>query len=352
MKLLDRYIATNVLVSVAGVLLLIVGLDAVFAFIAELEDLQNQYQMPQAFHYILLTIPRRTYDYVPVATLIGCLIGLGMLAGTSELTVIRAAGVSVMRIVWAAIKPILLLVVGCLFLGQYVVPQTEQYAQSQRTLLIDGSDTLSSRHGFWYRETNEFFHVKAIQPNGVIFGLARYVFDDHQQLVKAEYAERGIFQGDHWVLEDVRQTLFEADRTHYAILPTETWNSQITPKIMSVVVLRPAILSLTDLFVFARYRDRQGIEAGQFYFAFWKKVLQPITTIVMVFIAISFIFGPLRSVTMGQRIVTGVVVGLVFTYAQDMLGHVSVVYEVPPLMAAGAPMLIFLAVGLHLLRRI
>ncbi|CBL45743.1 Predicted permease YjgP/YjgQ [gamma proteobacterium HdN1] len=352
MRLLDRYIGVSVLTSVAGMLLLIVGLDVVFSFIGELEDLKNQYQMPQALQYILLTIPRRVYDYVPVATLIGCLIGLGMLANTSELTVIRAAGVSVMRIVWSAVKPVLLVVVGALVLGQYVVPKTEQYAQGLRTLWIDGSDTISSRNGFWYREGDEFFHVNAIQTDGVVYGLARYVFDGDQRLLEAEYAERGVFEGDHWRLENVRRTRFDQDHTQYATMESSTWRSQITPQLMSLVVLKPTALSLTDLYTFARYRDQQSISSGQFYYAFWKKTLQPATTIVMVFIAISFIFGPLRSVTMGQRLITGIIVGLVFTYAQDMLGHISVVYNVPPLIAAGLPIAIFLGVGIKLLRRV
>lgn len=352
MRLLDRYIGTSVLASVAGVLLLIVGLDAVFAFISELEELENRYQLPQALMFIVTTLPRRVYEYVPVATLIGCLVGVGALANTSELTVIRAAGISVMRIVWSAIRPVLLVVAGALILGQYVVPKTEQYAQSQRTLLIDGSDTIRARHGFWYREGDDYFHIKAIQPNGVVYGLARYIFDKNQRLIEAEYAERGLFQGDHWMLEEVRQTVFELDGTRHNTIDRLRWDTRITPQLMSIVVLKPTNLSFTDLFTFASYRSEQGVEAGQYFFAFWKKVLQPVTTIVMVFIAISFIFGPLRSVTMGQRIVTGVVVGLVFTYAQELLGHVSVVYKVPPVIAAGVPVLIFLALGIRMLRRL
>lgn len=351
MRLLDRYIGTSVLFSVAGVLLLIVGLDAVFAFIAELEEIENQYQLPQALLYIVITLPRRIYEYVPVATLIGCLVGLGTLANSSELTVMRAAGVSVMRIVWSAIRPVLLVVLSALVLGQYIVPNTEQYAQSQRTLLIDGSDTIRAQHGFWYREGNEFFHIKAIQPNGVVYGLARYIFDESQRLSEAEYAEKGIFQGDHWILQDVRQTVFELDRTHHNTIDQLRWDTQLTPQLMNIVVLKPNNLSFTDLFAFASYRSDQGIEAGRYFFAFWKKVFQPATSIVMVFIAISFIFGPLRSVTMGQRIVTGVVVGLVFTYAQELLGHVSVVYRVPPFVAAGVPVVVFLAVGIRLLHK-
>ena len=101
MKLLDRYVGQTVLISVSMVLFLLISLDASFAFLAELDDLKGSYQAQEALIFILLTLPRRIYDFMPVATLIGCLIGLGSLANTSELTVIRAAGVSIARIVFA-----------------------------------------------------------------------------------------------------------------------------------------------------------------------------------------------------------------------------------------------------------
>ena len=120
MKLLDGYIAKAVFFAVFVVLLIIVGLDSVFSFVAELEELEAEYQILQALMYILLTTPRRIYEFIPIATLIGCLVGLGALANTSELTVMRAAGVSVMRIVYAAVKPVLGFVVLALVLGQFI----------------------------------------------------------------------------------------------------------------------------------------------------------------------------------------------------------------------------------------
>lgn len=352
MRLLDGYIAKAVFFAVLVVLLIIVGLDSVFSFVAELEELEGEYQILQALMYILLTTPRRIYEFIPIATLIGCLIGLGALANTSELTVMRAAGISVMRIVYAAVKPVMFFVFGALMLGQFVVPKTEQYAQSERTRQIDGSEALSSRYGYWFRDDDAYVHIKAIQPNGVLYGVARFTYDDNQNLVASDYSERALFQGDHWVLFNVKETAFQQNRAVVNQVDSLRWDSDITPSFLSIVALKPDDLSITGLLSYARQLAAQGLESGEYYFAFWKKVLQPFATIVMVFIAISFIFGPLRSVTMGQRITAGVVTGLGFNYGQELLGHVSIVFNVSPLIAAGIPIAICAGVGVALLRRV
>lgn len=352
MKLLDWYIAKAVFFAVLVVLLIVVGLDAIFAFVAELEELEGDYQAIEALFYILLTTPRRIYEFIPISTLIGCLIGLGALANNSELTVMRAAGISVLRIVFAAVKPVLVYILVALTLGQFVVPKTEQFAQSERTRHIDGSDALRAKHGYWYRDDQAYVHIKAIEPNGVLYGVARFWFNEQQQLTSSDYSERAIFQGDHWILFNLRETVLSASATAVKTYDTYRWDSAITPEFLSTVALRPDYLSLTGLFHYAGQLAQQGLDSGEYYFAFWKKVFQPFATVVMVFIAISFIFGPLRSVTMGQRITAGVVVGLIFNYAQELLGHVSIVFDVSPVIAAGIPILICFAVGVYLLRRI
>lgn len=77
----------------------------------------------------------------------------------------------------------------------------------------------------------------------------------------------------------------------------------------------------------------------------------PLGTAVMVLVAISFIFGPLRSVTMGFRVFTGLLVGLVFKYLQDLLGPMSVVYGFNPMLAVLIPIAISAVAGALLMRR-
>lgn len=351
MKHLDVYVGKTVLFAVLAVTVVVVGLDVVFGFIAELDQLEQDYQTKEALIYTLYTIPRRIYLFIPVCALIGCLVGLGALASNSELTVMRASGVSVPRIVMFAVKPLMLLVGIGLLLAQFVVPQLEQYAQSERAMLQNGGKAISARHGYWYREDNRFIHVAAIQPNGVMFGVARFDYDDNGKLLSSDFSDKAIFQGDHWVLQDVKSTQLNQRTVRQQEQSTLKWNTSITPDMLSIVVLLPDYLSISGLYKYSSYLTQQGIDGTPYYFAFWKKVLQPIATVVMVFIAVSFIFGPLRSVTLGQRITAGVITGLSFNYIQDILGHVSIVFNVSPFVAASAPIAVCLVFGVIMLKR-
>lgn len=353
MKRLDAYIGRTVLVTVLFVLFVLVGMDSSFSFLAELGEVKANYQAKQALQFIGLTIPRRVYDFMPVATLIGCLIGLGSLASTSELTVVRAAGVSISRIVYSAVRPIIGIVILGVFFGQYLVPQTEQFAQSERARHLFLGESVGSKHGYWYREGGQYTHIQVVQPNGVMFGVSRFIFDDENKLILADYSERAIYQGDHWVLQEVRQTRIGNVETESEKFEALQWKgTTMTPEVMSVVVLKPDYLSISGLYHYASYLEDQELESASYYFSFWKKTLQPLTTVAMVFIAISFIFGPLRSVSMGQRIMVGVIVGLLFHYAQQLLGHATIIFNVHPLLAALLPIVFCLILGTYLMKRV
>lgn len=351
MARLDRYIGTSVFFGILAVLGIIVGLALLFAFVDELGDLSAAYGVAEAATYVLLSAPRRVYELLPMAALIGCLVGLGSLASSSELTVMRAAGVSLGRIVWAVMKPMLVLVLAGVLVGEYVAPWSENLAQSGRSLAQGGGEAQSSKRGLWHRQGEEFIHVNSVQPGGVLYGVTRYRFDAERRLLSASFARRARYQDDHWRLEDVATTRFHAERSEVLKAASERWEVQLSPQLLGTVVQEPDALSLTGLWSYAHYLAEQGLNNGRYWLAFWTKALQPLVTAALVLMAISFIFGPLRSVTLGQRIFTGVLVGFVFRIAQDLLGPSSLVFGFSPLLAVLVPAGICALAGVWLLRR-
>ncbi|SFR41278.1 lipopolysaccharide export system permease protein [Marinobacter daqiaonensis] len=351
MRRLDRYVMANVAAATLLVLLVVLSLDLVFGFIAELDDTRNDYQALQAVLYMALTLPRRIYDYLPLGAFMGCLVGLGAMASSSELTVIRAAGVSIRRIVWSAMKPALVIVVVGLVIGEYVAPPAERLAQSQKAVARGGGENIASATGVWHREGDTFIHINAVQPGGLLQGVALFRFDQERWLASATFAERASYQGGFWRLEDVRRTRLEREGTTREMAGQQRWDSGLTPDVLSVLVVKPENLALSGLYTYATYLDQQGLSSARYWLAFWKKVLMPVGTAVMVIVAISFIFGPLRSVTMGFRVFTGLIVGLLFKYAQDLLGPMSLVFGFNPVLAILIPILVSGAFGAYLMRR-
>lgn len=351
MRRLSSYVMASVLSAIAMVLLVIVTLDAVGAVIDGVDDIGNKYTFFQVVIYVALTLPARIYEHIPMASLIGCLVGLGVLANNSELVVMRSAGVSLLRIVWFVSRPILMLIFLGALLGEFVVPYTDQYAESRRMVLKGGESSQETNIGIWNKEGNEYMHFNAVYPGGVLFGVTRYEFDDQHRLQRASFSERATYQGDHWLEERGVITRFLDDEVETGEFTTRLWDSKLSPELLYLIILPPESLAIRSLYDYTEYLEGQGQDASKYQLEFWRKALQPLTIVSLVLIAISFVFGPLRQVTMGYRIFAGVLVGLVFSTAQDLLGPASVVFGFPPLLAVVIPALVCAAIGLILLRR-
>lgn len=351
MRRIDGYIMRTVGGAVFLVMVVVLSLDLIFAVIGELDNIRNNYQILSALWYVCLTLPRRIYDYLPLGAFMGCLVGLGSMASSSELTVIRAAGVSVKRIVWSAMKPALVVVLLGVVVGEYVAPPAERLAQSNKAVALGAGSNIASATGVWHREGDVFMHLNAVQPNGVLHGVSLFRFDDQRELTSASFARRAIYQGDYWLLQDVKTTRIDENGTHLVENGALRWNTGLSPDVLSVLIVKPENLSISGLYTYSRYLNDQDLNASRYWLAFWKKTLMPLGTAVMVLVAISFIFGPLRSVTMGFRVFTGLLVGLLFKYMQDLLGPMSLVYGFNPMLAVLIPIAISAIAGAILMRR-
>ncbi|PAV24535.1 lipopolysaccharide export system permease protein [Tamilnaduibacter salinus] len=351
MRKLDRYITRTVGGATLLVMLVVLSLDVIFGFIAELDDARADYQAFDALLYVLMTLPRRIYDYLPVGAFMGCLVGLGALASSSELVVVRAAGVSLRRIVVSAMKPTLIVIVFGLLLGEYVAPHFERIAQSQKAVALGAGENVAAATGFWHREGNTFMHMNAVQPNGVLHGVSLFRFDDERWLESATFAKRAIHQGDHWILGKGTRTRLTREGAERETFRQERWETDLSPEVLSVLIVKPDNLSISGLYTYATYLEAQGLSAGNYWLSFWKKVLAPVAIAVLVLVAISFVFGPLRSVTMGFRVFTGIIVGLLFKYMQDLLGPMSLVFGFDPILAITAPILVSGLVGAYLMKK-
>lgn len=351
MRKLDRYIARTVFAAVLMVLLVIVSLDAISALIDQMGETKADYNVYEVLVYVGLTLPGRIYEHIPFSSLVGCLIGLGLLAGSSELVVMRAAGMSVARIIWSVMRTVFLFIVIAGLLGEYVTPYTDQIAESRRALAQGDRKALESRHGLWNREGNVFMHFNAVLPNGVLFGITRYQFDENGLLESSSFSRRATFQGDHWLEEDGTITNIDPENSGNSTFNIRRWNTGLSPDLLNVLVLPPEALSIQKLYSYSRYLEQQGVDSNEYWLVFWQKVLQPLATASLVIIAISFIFGPLREVTTGFRIFSGVIVGIAFNTSQDLLGPSSLVFGFSPLVAVSIPIVICFLVGIVLLQR-
>jgi lipopolysaccharide export system permease protein len=354
MRILDRYIQQAVISSILIVLMVVVGLDGISRIIEESDDIVNDYTFIEVLIYVGLTMPGRIYGYLPFVSMVGCLVGLGTLANNSELVVMRAAGVSILRLIWTVMKPAMIFMLAGILIGEYVAPTTEKIAQSRQSVLMYGNEIKISGSGLWNREGNEYMHFNAAEPGGVLYGVTLYRFNDTRQLDSALFANRATYRGkgNGWLLENVSETVFTGLETHLNKYVTQQWSTQLSPDLLNFVVLEADDLSVRGLWVYARYLGEHGLNNGEYWLAFWRKVLHPLATASLVLIGISFVFGPLREVSMGQRIFSGVMIGIIFKTSQDLLGPASLVFGFEPLYAVLIPIFLCAAIGVYLLSRV
>lgn len=351
MKVLGRYVGSIVLSATSMVLFVIVALDLISDLIDQMGNLKGDYSFIEAALYVVLYIPSSTVDYIPLAALVGCLIGLGMLASSSELTVMRAAGVSISKIVWVVFKPVVFVVMVGAIVGEFAAPYLDQYADSRRALAQGHTKALEREKGLWNREGNEYMHFNAVLPNGKLYGITRYAFTELGHLESASFVGSAIHQGDHWFEQDGKISYFDGDNIKTEYYASRRWDTELSPDLLNVLVLKPDELPMNRLYEYSSYLDKQNLDSSDYRLAFWQKALQPLATLSLVIIAISFILGPLRQTTMGFRVFVGVIVGLIFQTTQKLLGPTSIIMGFSPVYAVLIPILACFFIGWLLLRR-
>ena len=353
MRLIDRYIGRGVVVATLMVMFVLLTLIAFIELERELEEVgRGTYTIGRVFLYVGLVLPRFAYEVFPVTALLGSLIGLGAMANNSELIAMRAAGVSVGRIAWAAMKAGLLLMLVAALVGELLAPASEQLAQRMRAEAISGQITLKTKYGFWTRDGESFINIRSVLPGAELGDVYIYEFDGKQRLKLASHAEHARYQGDHWLLENIRQNEFTADGVRTRTLDRATWESLLDPALMDMVMMEPNVLPVWGLHRYITFLHENGQQASEYEVAFWGKIVTPLVVLVMLVLAIPFVFGSLRTASIGQRVFAGALVGVGFLVVNKAFAHMAVVYELNPLFAATFPGIACLGVALLALRRV
>lgn len=205
----------------------------------------------------------------------------------------------------------------------------------------NGGQAVATASGVWVHEGNNFVHIDRVIGRHHLEGVKRYEFDSRHRLLAAYYAQALDMENGKWMLHDLVKTTFKKDRTLSQEISSGVWDFDLNPNLVSVGMVEPEELSLVKLATYSDHLQKNGLQASRFQFEFWKRLLQPFTTLVMILLAVPFVFGAPRSVTMGRRILFGVIIGFVFYIMNSFLGQFSVVYQVSPLFAAFLPTLLF-----------
>ncbi len=348
-RILERHIAKTIITATGLVALIIVGVLFVMTLLGELRDVgEGDYFFVQAVFYVLLRLPNQVYQFSPMLVLIGSMVGLSTLATHRELAVMRASGFSIKRIIVSVLMAAFVLVLIVSVVGEWVAPRLSYQAEMRKENLQNGGQSVVTGSGIWFHVDHNFIHVQRVMGRQLLEGVTRYQFDQQHRLKAAYFAKQLILENNQWVMKQVVKTNFYQERTKSTVLPQAVWDLKFNPNLLNVGLVEPSELSLPKLVKFARYLERNGLQAAQYRFDFWQRIFQPFASLVMILLAIPFVLGAMGRSTLGWRIIVGVMLGFVFFIANAFLGQLSIVYQVPPVLAAALPLLFFLVIGLLL----
>ena len=353
MTILDRYLGTAIVTGTLLALLLLVSVGTLMEFVDEMDEVgKHNYTYLTATLFTLLTVPQRIYEFFPAAVLLGSLLSLGNMAANSELVVMRAAGVSVARIIRSALKVGLLLTIGAILIGEFVAPASEHKAQNIRHFAKSSQLALSIRDGLWAKDGNNFLNVREVFPDMRLGGVRVYQFDEKGRLHRFTEASSAEYTGHDWMLAKVRHTLISTDKVVIRNLLKERWERLLSPDLFDVITVKPREMSANKLARYVEYLKQNGLDSSRYELAYWTRFTVPLSGLIMLLVAMPFVFGPLRSGGAGQRMFIGILIGVVFHIINQTFNKLGLVYGISPFIAATLPLFVFLAISLGFIRRV
>jgi lipopolysaccharide export system permease protein len=340
----ERYLAREIYSATLLVLLAFLALFAFFDLVHELQDLgKGSYQLQHAIGYVALTVPGRIYELFPVAVLIGTLYALTQLARHSEITVLRASGLPTVTMLASLAKIGSLFVVLTFLVGEFVAPPAERAAQQLRLKALSSVVAQEFRSGLWVKDELAFVNVRDVLPDTSLRDVKIYEFDKDHQLRSISEAESGLYlPPDRWKLVNVAQTTFEKDRALVAHLDEAEWRSALNPDILTVLMVVPERMSLTNLYLYIRHLSENGQKTQRYEIALWKKLIYPVAALVMMALALPFGYMHERSGNVSVKVFAGVMLGVGFHLLNGLFSSLGVINSWTPLVAAITPSMLFL----------
>ncbi len=352
LKILDLYIGRTVLTTSALTISVLIVLSALFRFIDQMRSIgRGYYDMVHAALFTIYSMPGDIVLFFPMAALIGGLIGMGMLASSSELVVMQAAGLSRLNIINSVMKSAVVMMLVVMAIAEWGAPVSDRAARELRIKAISDGNLFAARQGVWAKDGDSFVNIKEVDDLGNLTGLSIYRFGSDLQLASVISADSAVYRGDSWRLQQVTELNFSAERVMQQDMPEQQWRSSLTPDKLGVVTIKPEMLSITGLAQYVEYLQQNDQDASRYELAYWRKVLQPLSVVAMLLLALSFIFGPLRSVTMAARVLLGILTGFGFFMSNELFGPLALVYNLPPLAGAMLPSLLFAGLAMYFMRK-
>jgi lipopolysaccharide export system permease protein len=343
-----------ILTSVLLVMLVLLALAGLFEFISQLDDTaQGNYQVPQALLFAVLRLPQLSFEMLPIASLIGALLGLGSLANNSELVVMRTAGLSVGRLAGMVAVAGVVLTIFTALVGEYIGPPLDYFARTMRDEARYEQQDRDIGNAAWVKDGSVILHLERINAEFEFGALYMFRFNEDNSLKSIARAENaGIDDSDKWILQNFRETRFADNSVQVVESSVAVESFDLDADMLGVTLVKPVSLSARGLISYIRYLKKNELDSERYETELWSRIARTVTVAVMPVLALAFVFGSLRSSGSGGRLMIGVLIGLAYFLASEMTANSGQVFNLNPALVAWLPSLALVAVTGFALSRV
>jgi len=337
--LLSNYVIRTVLGYTALVMLVLLALGALFMFIGQQDDIgTGSYTATQALLFVALNLPSYISQLLPVAALIGALLGLGSLARGSELVVMRASGVTTLRFsLWLALAGVVLAVLMVL-IGEFVAPPLEKYGRQVKVFSKYNEFSFAGKRGTWVRDGDTIISVEQQSASSRYGGVLVFRFDGSRRLLSVGRAEAAsVEREDRWQLEKYAETSFASGGTAGREVDTQEVRTTLSQDFLGLAVVEPETMGLRDLRAYIGHLQRNDLDSAAFETAFWARIARVAALLLVMVLALPFALGPMRASGQGARTVVGILIGAGFVLVSQTLENSGRLFDLPPWLVAWGP---------------
>jgi lipopolysaccharide export system permease protein len=354
MKIRDRYIAKTLLTYTIIVLVVWISIYSFFNFIAELNSVGKEgYTILSAFTYIVLQLPEVVYKQASPIILLGCILGMGHLATTGQLLIFRVSGASILKITLLTLKNSLFFILFFISIGEFLAPISSSFAESSRSNLMGDSSASINENGFWIRDGSNFINVKNNIDGSLFSGITVIEVNSSNKIERVIKSENALFDDNSLDMNDSEIFSIDESSSFEGISLTERNSYDKTVSfdqdLIDSLEKEPEDLSTWTIIKQIRFLSDNKLRSGVFEVELYKRLIQPITLMAMVLLAMLFVFGSTREVTLGRKIFFGVSLGLSFEMLSRVTSAIALGFDFSPLLSSILPSTIVMFISIILL---
>jgi lipopolysaccharide export system permease protein len=350
--ILLRYLSLHIHKGSAMVMLILVSLSLFYTMVRELDHLgEGTYGIIQMLEYLLLKVPAIMVDFMPLAVLIGCILSLGSLASGSEIIAMQSSGVSVRDLLKYISLIASMIALLTLILANYVVPRSETYAREFRTSHQQSRISINGRSGVWIKDDSNVIHIKRLYPDGNASGVKIYHLDANDNLKSTTLADKAMAREQGWLLQNVKQTQLMGSINTVSQTDELFYQGQLSDKLLESLATDPYQMSIADLSLYIDFLNENSLSHNAESLYLWRKIYSPLGIIVMAVLAVPFVLGSQRQSNTGQRVVIGILLGLLYVVMNKLLIQIGEQANLVPYINALLPTLLFMILTAWLIRR-